>query len=159
MTHLFWADREPPAPNESSTNVLDIGNASSRLITRSRRAAALNTWAWFLSVMAYYGIAIAIFLSPPYQAAAPWRNAGLTRSILTLFFLGGFLHMFWASWWVPRFSVSNPTRVVNVQIKNCRLGHLKHRLEVETSEEVFALVVKCPRGRLAKALDELGIVC
>jgi len=158
VTRLFWASREPLSPNESATSVLEIGNASSRLIVRSKREAALGTCVWVLGVFSYYGIVIAIALSPPYQAWAPWRNPGLMRAILALLVLGSILHLFWVSWWVPRFAIHNPSRVIEIQIKTARLGHLKHRLEVRTGEEVFALIVMCPRRRLAKALDDFGIV-
>jgi hypothetical protein len=155
VTRLFWAEGQPSSANEQRTNVLEIGDASSRLIVRSRRASALNTWVWFLSILSYYGIAIAIALSPLYQAWAPWQDLTLKRAILTLLFLGGILHLFRISWWVPRFSAHNPRRVIEIQIKTFRLGLLKHRLEVGTEEEVFTLIVRCPRRRLAKALDGL----
>ena len=67
--------------------------------------------------------------------------------------------MVWTSWWVPRSSIANPAEVIDIQIQGSRLGRIAiHKLDVKSGDEVFRLVVKCPRRRLAKALRDLGVI-
>jgi len=156
LTSLFWAEKET-SPN--LTYVLEIGEGLSRLITRTKRTALRNRLAWVLALSAYYAIFIAIAISPPYQDAAPWNYPGLAQAIVAAFALGSIVHMIWTAWWVPRFSVANPAAMIDIKVEGSRLGRFAvHRLDVKSGDEVFRLVVKCPRRRLARALHDLGVM-
>ena len=154
MTSLFWAESSP-----GLTYVLEIGEGFSRLIIRTKRTMLLNRLAWVLALIAYLGIFIAIAASPPYQAWAPWRYPGVAQAIVALFALGGIIHMTWSAWWVPRFSIANPARIVEIQIQNSLLGRFAvHKIEVKAGDEMFPLTVRCPRRRLAKTLRNSGLL-
>ena len=65
--------------------------------------------------------------------------------------------MIWTSWWVPRFSIANPAAIIDIKIEGFRLGRFAiHKLDVRSTDEVFRLVVRCPRRRLARALHDFG---
>ena len=141
------------------TYVLEMGEGLSRLIIRTKRTASLNKLAWVLGLFAYLAIFIAIAASPPYQAWAPWRYPGLAQAIVAVFSLVALVHMIWTAWWVPRFSIANPAATIDIKIEGSRLGRFAvHRLDVKSGDEVFRLVVKCPRRRLARALHDLGVI-
>jgi hypothetical protein len=156
LTSLFWAEKEN-SPN--LTYVLEIGEGLSRLVLRTKRTALHNRLAWVLALSAYYAIFIAIAISPPYQDAAPWKYPGLAQAIVAAFALGSIVHMIWTAWWVPRFSVANPAAIIDIKIEGSRLGRFAvHELDVKSGDELWRLVVKCPRRRLARALHDLGVI-
>jgi hypothetical protein len=156
LTSLFWASKES---SPDVTDVLEVGDGLSRLIIRTKRTKSRNTLTLVIVWFSYYAIFIAIVVSPPYQNAAPWKYPGLTQAIVAAFALGGIVHMIWTAWWVPRFSIANPAGIIDIKIEGSRLGRFAiHKLDVKSGDEVFRLVVKCPRRRLAKALHDLGVI-
>jgi len=156
LTSLFWASKEN---SPDVTDVLEVGDGLARLIIRTKKTKSRNMLTLVIVWFSYYAIFIAIAISPPYQSAAPWKYPGLTQTIIALFVVGSMVHMVWTSWWVPKSSIANPAAIIDIQIQGSRLGRIAiHKLDVKSGDEVFRLVVKCPRRRLARALHDLGVV-